>query len=58
MRPVCWNIITQIVRKHARDTLIPKILLNDNKTNKAFEHSCVLPQWCTGCEIIYVIIYR
>ena len=23
MRPVCWNIITQIVKKYARDTLIP-----------------------------------
>ena len=22
MRPVCWNIITQIVKKYARDTLI------------------------------------
>ena len=27
MRPVCWNIITQIVKKYARDTLIPTILL-------------------------------
>ena len=27
------------------DTLIQ---LNDNKTTNAFEHSCVLPQWCTG----------
>ena len=22
MRPVCWNIITQIAKKYARDTLI------------------------------------
>ena len=27
MRPVCWNMITQIVKKYARDTLIPTILL-------------------------------
>ena len=27
MRPVCWNIITQIVKKYVRDTLIPTILL-------------------------------
>ena len=27
MRPVCWNIITQIVKKYARDTLIPTISL-------------------------------
>ena len=28
------------------------IQLNDNKTTIAFEHSCVLPQWCTvgKCE--------
>ena len=25
MRPVCWNIITQIVKKYVRDTLIPTI---------------------------------
>ena len=27
MRPVCWNIITQIVKTYVRDTLIPTILL-------------------------------
>ena len=27
------------------DTLIQ---LNDNKMTKAFEQSCVLPEWCTG----------
>ena len=26
MRPVCWNIITQIVKKYTRGTLIPTIL--------------------------------
>ena len=26
MRPVCWNIITQIVKKYVRDTLIPTIV--------------------------------
>ena len=29
MRPVCWNIITQIVKKYVRDTLIPTILLKN-----------------------------
>ena len=24
MRPVCWNILTEIVKKYARDTLIPR----------------------------------
>ena len=33
---------TNIERNY--DTLIQ---INDNKTTKAFEHSCVLPQWCT-----------
>ena len=27
MRPVCWNIVTQIVKKYVRDTLIPTNLL-------------------------------
>ena len=27
MRPVCWNIVTQVVKKYARDTLISTILL-------------------------------
>ena len=29
MRPVRWNIITQIVKKYACDTLIPTILLKN-----------------------------
>ena len=29
MRPVCWNIITQMVKKYARDTLIPTILVKN-----------------------------
>ena len=32
MRPVCWNIITQIVKKYARDTLIS----NDLKKMRRF----------------------
>ena len=27
--PVCWNIITQIVKKYTRDTLIPTISLKN-----------------------------
>ena len=26
MRPMCWNIMTQIVKKYVHDTLIPTIL--------------------------------
>ena len=38
------------------DTLIQ---YNDNKTTKAFEHSCVLPQWCTFSDLyIHIYIYR
>ena len=29
MRPVCWNKITQIVKKYVRDTLIPTILFKN-----------------------------
>ena len=43
MRPVCWNIITQIVKKYARDTLIPTILL----TNTTFRSSYDLHQEST-----------
>ena len=32
MRPVCWNIITQIVKEYVRDTLIPTILLKHTHT--------------------------
>ena len=35
---------TNIMR--SSDTLIPK-------TTKAFEHYCVLPQWCTGGKYEY-----
>ena len=43
MRPVCWNITTQMVKKYVRDTLIPTILLK----NATFRSSYDLQQTST-----------
>ena len=54
MRPVCWNIITQIVKKYVRDTLIPTTCFIDNVLIKSLELKCHVHIFLL---FIYIYIY-